>query len=313
MILDRETGVRWQDHLEREIFSPLDTPRTTAYVSLGKREGWPSAAPYFGLLPTGIERLTLEKSDETMQSAGGLLTTPRDVARWLEFQINDGRLDGKQIVDADVVRATHEERVEGSSPSPLFPQSGYGLGWAHGAHGEHLVLSHGGGFAGFRSVVSFLPEERIGVAVFVNESSVGGRLMGVVAQRAYDWWLGLPVDGHDEAVRELASMVEVARGKLAADLEKRAAREWQLTRPNAAYTGRFLNDLYGTIEISEVDDGLEVRMGNLHCRAEAFTKPETMRVELVPGRGEVFLFQPAEGTVEQLVYDGVAFVLVSGS
>lgn len=66
IILDRETGQPWQDLLRDMIFEPLGMTRTTAYASLPRQEGWPVAAPYFGLHPDGIERAYLEKQDNTM-------------------------------------------------------------------------------------------------------------------------------------------------------------------------------------------------------------------------------------------------------
>jgi hypothetical protein len=41
--------------------------------------------------------------------------------------------------------------------------------------------------------------------------------------------------------------------------------------------------------------------------ATPFTAPETMRVELVPGQGEVIAFQVAAGRVEALRFDGAVF------
>ena len=310
MMLDRETGTRWQDQLQQHLFAPLGLERTTAYVSRGEAHGWPSAAPYFGLDPNGIHRYSLQKKDNTMQSAGGLLTTARDAGRWLEFQLNHGRLDGRQLVDAEIVRRTHEKLVDASGPSLGFDQTGYGLGWSHGTHRERTVLSHGGGFAGFRSVLSFMPEAGIGVAVMVNESSAGTKLVSIAAHRAYDWWLGEELGEIDAQVAGMAEKVDVFRERVRADREKRGAREWQLARPNAAYTGSFFNELYGTITVEETGDGLSVRLGNLHCEGEAFTKPETMRVELVPGTGEVFSFLPVEGPVETIHYDGEDFARV---
>ena len=111
LILDRETGMPWQDLLREMIFEPMAMNRTTAYASLPRQEGWPVAAPYFGLHPDGIMRLYLEKHDNTMQAAGGLLSTAADLARWVEVQLNDGRLDGRQVFPAAVIRARYDNAM----------------------------------------------------------------------------------------------------------------------------------------------------------------------------------------------------------
>ncbi len=307
MILDRETGMRWQDQLAATIFEPLGMARTTAYASRPVAGGWPRAMPYVGVVPGGPERIPLEKADETMQSAGGMMTTARDLARWLTFQINLGRLDGRPIVDADVVRRTHEPLVAtGEEGRPPFGQTAYGLGWSHGALHDHRVLHHSGGFPGFRSLVSFMPDDRVGVAVLVNEGSIGFRLADVVGVWAYEWWLDVPAGERtasgdaDALVARRAQLVE----RVAADRAKRAARTWALSRPLGDYVGRYANSLYGTVEIGEHEGRLNVRLGNLSCVSEPYERPETMRVELVPGSGRVLRFEPETGPVERIQLDG---------
>jgi CubicO group peptidase (beta-lactamase class C family) len=310
MILDRETGTSWQDQLQKTVFDPLGLQRTTAYASVPPAKGWPMAAPYFGLDPSGMKRLYLVKQDNTMQSAGGMLTTARDLGRWLVFQLNDGRLDGRQVVDAAVVRATHEKLVDSPETGrPPFHSDGYGLGWSHGSYRDHPLLMHGGSFPGFMTSVSFMPDAGIGVAVLINEGSVGSRLFETVAAWAYDWWLGTgtgQVDP-DAAVDKLAGMAAALRERIATDMAAHAARAWMLSRPLESYAGTYISDVWGTVVVTEDDDGLRVAAGNMHCQAEAYVKPETIRVEMLPGRGEVIRFEPEAGEVERLTWNDRSF------
>jgi CubicO group peptidase (beta-lactamase class C family) len=311
MISDRETGKRWQDQLRDRIFAPLGMERTTAYVTLGRAKGWPGAAPYFAFGREGLQRVPLEKTDETMQSAGGLLSTAEDLGRWLRFQMAGGRLDGRQVVDAAVLRATHEALVsaEAESGSP-FGQSAYGLGWSHGSFRERSVLSHGGGFSGFRSVISFAPDERIGVAAMVNEGSIGSMLLETAVGAAYDWWLGTAEGTPQEDVEQLVQRMAMFADRMKADYGKRDQREWMLARPRTAYAGTYVSELFGTVVVAERDGRLEVTQGNLHCVAEPFTQEETARVELIPGSGHVIVFEPAEGAVERIRLDGDEYARV---
>jgi CubicO group peptidase (beta-lactamase class C family) len=310
MILDRETGTSWQDQLQKTVFDPLGLHHTTAYASVPPAKGWPMAAPYFGLDPSGMKRLYLVKQDNTMQSAGGMLTTARDLGRWLVFQLNDGRLEGRQVVDAAVVRATHEKLVDSPEAGrPPFHSDGYGLGWSHGSYRGHPVLMHGGSFPGFMTSVSFMPDAGIGVAVLINEGSVGSRLFETLPAWAYDWWLGTETGQAeaDAAVDKLAGMAAALEERIATDMAAHAARAWMLSRPLEAYAGTYASDVWGTVVVTEEDEGLRVTAGNLHCRAEAYVKPETIRVELLPGRGEVIRFEPETGEVDRLFWGRNAF------
>jgi CubicO group peptidase (beta-lactamase class C family) len=311
VLLERETGKPWQERLTAEILDPLGLSRTTPYVSKAERKGWPMARPYIGLLPGGVQRVPLEKHDNTMQSAGGLLTTAEDLGRWLVFQLNDGRLDGRQVIDPAVVRATHEKRTDADDGHPPFGQTGYALGWSIGELDGHAALSHGGGFVGFRSMISFLPDEGIGVAVMANEGSVGGEVANVVLERAYRWWLDGDVESADAAIDELVAKRDALRERIAADLAKRADREWMLSRPRRAYAGTYANDLFGTITVAESDGELSVTWGNLSCVGTPYPRSETIRVELVPGRGEVMAFGPDEGPVQSVELQDEVFERVA--
>jgi len=309
MIQDRETKRRWQDLLRDEIFVPLGMERTTAYASLPHEKGWPLAVPYVGIFPGGLKRIDLEKTDATMQSAGGMMTTARDLGRWLEFQLNMGRIDGRQVVEASIVKATHAKHADASGGRPPFGQTAYGLGWSHGSWRDHLVLHHSGGFPGFAALLSFMPEAGIGVAVLVNEGSVGGRLADLAAVWAYDWWLGVPAaeQAPPALLQETVAMRAKLAERIAADLRNRSERQWTLGHPKSFYTGRYSSALFGTVDISMQDDRLVVRQGNLQCIAEPFTKPETIRVELIPGSGRVIAFEIGDSGVDRIQLDGDAY------
>jgi CubicO group peptidase (beta-lactamase class C family) len=311
ILTDREIGKPWQDLLRDEIFEPLGMKRTTAYVSRVREQAWPMAAPYSGAPVDGNHRIALEKHDDTMQSAGGMMTTARDLGRWLAFQLGDGRLDGEQIVDAAIVRGTRDPLVEASGRPP-FGGDHYGLGWWIGSYRGHELVHHSGGFAGFRSLVSFSPDGRVGVAVLGNEATVGARFVDVAAVWMYDWWLGSSEEERaapgllDEL---LAQRVELD-ARFAAQAEAFAKRKWMLSRPREAYAGTYASDLWGTVEITAENGELVVRAGRLQCVATAFEKPETMRVELVPGTGQVAAFAPEDGAVETLSIGGDVYARV---
>ena len=312
MFTDRELGVRWQDLLAREVFGPIGMERTSAYTSLPKDRGWPVAVPYNGLGASGVEPVGLDKTDATMQSAGGIVTTAQDLGRWIRFQLGNGRIDGVQVTGTDVVKHTHEPLVEASGRPP-FAWHHYGLGWGHGdVHGRTL-LHHSGGYPGFRSFVSFSPDLDMGVAIVANESVVGSSLVDVFATWIYDWWLSAP--NTEDSIAPLLERRDEVRKRFEASRSERAVRQWALGRPRADYAGVYEDPIWGTVVIEEQDGDLEVRAGNLHCIATAFEKPETMRVELIPGQGYIVRFFPEnidEGPVREVEIDGVFYKRAKG-
>lgn len=306
----------WQDVLQERIFAPAGLKHTTAYISKARAKKFKIVAPYVistdGPDAGKMVRSGLEKTDENMQSAGGIFMSISDLGRWLNLNMNEGKLDGKQVMPADLIRKVQTGYTKSTRNEPPFSGDGeYGLGWQIGKYRNEKVVYHHGGFPGYRSHVSFMPERKVAIGVLVNNDALGGRLADMLAAYAYDWWLqteNLEVD-YARQLEETLKAYENRKQGIAADAAQRAKREWQLTKPFTEYAGKYRNDLWGTIEIAAKEKALTVRMGNLNAVATPFTEKDSIRVVMAPGgNGEVIGFvKDAEGKVGSLTYSGATF------
>jgi len=297
-------GRDWRVLVQNEVLAPAGLAQTTAWISEAGR-GRTLAAGHFGDGPT--PRVSpLQKVDATMQSAGGLVSTARDMARWLELQINDGLIDRRQVFPAGLIASTHRRLVTQDTTFGAYQREGYGLGWQVGRYGTDALIHHFGNFSGSRAHVSFMPDRHLGVAVMVNEDVVAGELADVVANYIYDRFARRPdLDAAYEA--ELATLVERRdrrRAGLAAARAERAARPWSLSRPIASYVGTYVNPAMGSLHIGEAAGRMTVAIGVLSAVAEAYTDPESVRVELIPFQGEVLSFPRQDA----LVFEGEVFL-----
>ncbi|PYS88890.1 MAG: hypothetical protein DMF62_08665 [Acidobacteria bacterium] len=311
VLLQNHLKKAWQDVLREKVFEPLGMNHTTAYVSQIAAKKWPRAEGYIIDGSTGkVLPAPLKKADNNMQSAGGIYTTIGDAARWLEMNINEGSIDGKQVVPADIVRAVHTGYTQTVRDAPPFVGNGeYGLGWQIGKYKDDKVIYHHGGFTGYRSHISFMPEKKIGVAVFVNNDLIGSRIADLLATYAYD-----SLNGMAGLEAEYTKQLDDARGQYArakeqmkAAVASRASRTSQLTMPLAEYVGRYGSDYLGTIDVSQKNGQLFVKMGNIEVVPTPFTQKETIRVEMIPGQGEVIKFDIDGGKVISLTYSGSTF------
>lgn len=310
ILTDRMLGRPWQDMLAEEIFAPAGMTRTSAYMSKAEHEGWSLARPHTTVGPDAPERIYLEKTDATMQSAGGMIMSAKDALRFLELMIEDGRIGGEQIISAEAVRETRAPYAEVGGSFGEYSRDHYGLGWYLGTYRGDAMVHHFGGFAGARAHVSYLPDRKLGVAVFVNDSEAGFQFADILANYVYDTLNGQ--EGararYDENIAAAAAQIKQFSARIAADRENRAAREWTLSLPHTAYAGTYESELGGVLEISLEDEALVVTLGNLHAVAEPFTAPDTIRVELIPGRGEVIGFRKNDsGGIAALRYGDYEF------
>ena len=308
--LDGVEPAPWQERLRARVFAPLGMHRTTARASEADARGWTLAKPYSYASAERDQPLYLRKTDATMHAAGGMLSTARDVARFLSTQLADGGLDGRQRLPATVIRAAREVQATTDGRYLDFARDGYAWGWYAGDYKGRRMLHHFGGFAGFHAHLSFMPEAGIGLVVLNNEDMLGARLTNLVADYAYG--LALGEDGVEAAARQRFAGLATDAAKLDLALTKQreaiGTRAWRLSLPRSAYAGRYRHPDLGEMRVVLLDDeGLLVQWGALRARASGYDQPDHLRVELVPNSGDVLAFTVAGGRVEAIALDGLRF------
>lgn len=311
---------KWQDVLQERIFTSAGLKHTTAYVSRARAKKFKIAAPYVistdGSDAGRMVRSQLEKTDENMQSAGGIFMSISDLGRWLNLNLNGGRVGRKQVMPAEIIRTVQTAYTKSTRNEPPFSGDGeYGLGWQLGKYRNEKVIYHHGAYPGYRSHVSFMPEKKVAMGVLVNNDALGGRLADMLAAYVYDWWLRTENFEADYArqIQETLKAVENRKQGIAAEAAQRAKREWQLTKPFADYGGKYANDLLGTIGIVAEEKTLAVQMGKLNAVATPFTEKDTIRVVMLPGgNGDVIGFaKDADGNFGSLKFGGFTFTRVA--
>ena len=64
-----------------------------------------------------------------MQSAGGLIISPKDMAAWLKLQLGKGQLNGKQIIHEEIMVTSQQKLVDTPESQRIFQPTHYGMGW----------------------------------------------------------------------------------------------------------------------------------------------------------------------------------------
>ena len=293
--LQEHLHLKWQDLLQEKIFTPLGMKHTTAYMSVAEKNKWTIAAPYDAFQEKGLTKLSLIKKDNTMQSAGGMVSTAADLSKWLQAQINLGKINNKQVFPAEVVKAAQTGSAGYEKQSYPFTSGGkYALGWNVSNYQNETIIYHFGGYPGFKTHTSFMPGKKVGLIILANEASIGAAASDILAAYIYDRVVG--VTGAEEQLSKMIVELESRYSKNLESVQKsfadRAKRTSQLTLPLDSYVGKYHHDLLGDIDVNIENNALAVSFGNLHVVSTPYTQKETIRVELIPGQGKVVSFKP---------------------
>jgi CubicO group peptidase (beta-lactamase class C family) len=158
-ILETVTHRPFTEYLQKKVFDPLEMKRSTYDIERVRKDDNRATGHN-----KNFERVPV---DNPMLAPGGIYTSIGDMARFLQFQLNEGSVRGTGVIAAPVLRQMQK------IPFPMKDQvAGYGMGlWVGYYHlgGEEVRwLAHGGGGFGFRCQMKWLPELGYGAIVMTN-------------------------------------------------------------------------------------------------------------------------------------------------
>ncbi|WP_106640760.1 serine hydrolase [Allosphingosinicella vermicomposti] len=278
-ILEKETGRHWRDWLGETIFKPLGLRHTSPRGS-----DFPVVTAAHQWTVTGWQALSM-KRDPLMHAAGGLVTSPKDMARWLQAHLEEKGLPRPSY------RSAHNVTSHAPNISEGERCDGYALGWSRcTAHGI-TYLTHGGGYTGFRSVMMIAPEEGVGLALLTNSDSMTGALSGKLHD-AFIRALSDPAYAPDPvafAADYAAQVKEQAKNRASREEKDVADAKWQgwAWKPDpdmlARYAGRYRSPALGDMMLRAEGETLVAELGAYSMR-------------LVPAAENVFagIYNPAE-------------------
>lgn len=298
MAAAKSSGQSWEDLSQTRLYQPLGMTRTSSRhadflaepnrVKNHRRQGdrWVVSPE--------------QRNPDAQTPAGGVSASIQDLAQWLRLQLNQGQMDGRQIIDPEALAETHRPQMISQAPqNPSQDQAGlYGLGWGVSYPEPHSVrLSHSGGFElGTATVVVLLPQEKLGIAVLSNAGPIGvpealaASFVDIVQQ-------GQPQQDYVAVFAEVFKILFAPPyGQGRTYIPPANALPPQ---PSDRYTGIYKNDYFGPIEIADRQGRLTLYLG-----------PKRWAFPLQHYSGDTFSYQPTGENAYGP--SGVTFVFTSG-
>lgn len=190
-VISKASGTSYREYLEKRILAPLGMTASTLE---------PAAVPS-SALATGYERREGEYfvipmlGHGSFGAMGGLLTSARDLARYVAWQLDawpprggeDGgplrRSSRREMQQAwQAVGLTATRSAPGGELRAAAAGYGYGLAVNRDCRFDHIVR-HGGGLPGFGSHMMWLPEYGVGMFAMANLTYSGP---SAPMERAFD-------------------------------------------------------------------------------------------------------------------------------
>ncbi len=266
-------GKPWETYVQEKILQPLDMKSTCFSIAdMQKQQDY--FVPYNERRDTTL--LYQSKYAEDIKSAGpcgAVVSNINDLSHWLAAFMNKGMYNGKQVIPEAIVNATiepsiaeHNDYLDQGYTEFLNPV--YGMGRESISYRGHQMIMHGGDLNGIHSQISFMPQDSIGVIVFV----IGNHSLSYnpISFNVYEHLLGMSITPWSE------------RGLINRNASKKIGKEGRAkslsgqikntkpSHPIADYLGDYSNIAYGNINIAMKDTQMLFSLNNVHLPLNHF-------------------------------------------
>jgi CubicO group peptidase (beta-lactamase class C family) len=255
-IVARVSGLTFQEFVARRIFAPLGMSDSLfTGPELAKRTNVTGAH----LIEHGVARETAPYLSPEPLGAAGVQSSVADMAKWLRMLLGKGTFEGNTVVKPDTIaEVLKPQMLLANIGYPAARQAkphfyAYGLGWFLQDYKGRLLAMHTGSLYGANAIAAIVPEERLGLVMLVNASTVDYRhpfMYDVIDRflhsRNKDW--------NADQFKLYGGLQAEEDARRAAALRARP----QKTRPSlplADYAGKYFDPLAGETQVVLGKDG----------------------------------------------------------
>jgi CubicO group peptidase (beta-lactamase class C family) len=302
-IIERASGMPWEEFMRARIFKPLGMNETEPLVSsiIGK----PNVAVPHGLINDSV-RVVPVRSTDLVAPAGSVWSSVSDMSKWMRFVLDSGRVGSTRLIKQETFREIVAPQIQ--APMEEYPALqlakpnffSYGFGWfIQDYRGQHVWM-HTGSINGLCAIIGLMPNEKLGV--YVLENLDHAEIRHGLMYSAFDLYNGGRGRDWSADLKPLFDRRPAVAGNAAG---QRTTSPPSL--PLERYAGTYADSAYGEIRVTFENGAL---------RAAIVTDPPAA---LQPVTMEAFRAQPSEAgrNPVTLVFQpdgtgGVAAVRVSG-
>jgi CubicO group peptidase (beta-lactamase class C family) len=282
--IELQSGKPWADYVREKIFQPLQMSHTVYSIADMLKQ------PDFGVPFTekrdSMELYKIPYYEETggLAAAGAIISNIEDMSHWLIALMNNGQYAGKQVLPAKVLQATLEPAI--ALPNTAGETRGwwellnraYGMGRWSASYRGRLITFHGGDLPGFHSQISFMPNEHIGVIVFVIGDHTAP-LYNPISFNVYERLLGMDQVAWTDRLLDIRLKNKKAGTEARSKAGYGHVANTKPSHPLEDYVGEYEHPAYGILRIGLKDSQLQfdfhkIRFPMTHFHYDRFDTPD---------------------------------------
>jgi CubicO group peptidase (beta-lactamase class C family) len=267
-VVARASGVSWEDFVRTRIFQPLGMTRSYPTLGIMRATRDPNvSSPHFTVRDT--IRVIDDEPADAIESAGAIWSTAGDMAKWMRFLLDSGRVNGTRLVSARNFGELFRAQAVGP-PDGFYPTSQiikprretYGFGFFEEDFRGRYVVYHTGSLAGRTAIIGLLPDQGVGVYAFGNLDHA--ELRHAIMYKAFDLFAGTNGEPARDWSAEFLTLYGNAEKRSEAARAARDALRVMGTHPSLAlekYAGTYTHPAWGDLVVTTDNGVLHMTLG----------------------------------------------------
>jgi CubicO group peptidase (beta-lactamase class C family) len=276
-IIPKVTGKTWEAYLKDNIFAPLGMTNTLA-LTADLPKSFNKTVPHT-LVDERLSAVPYAQLDG-LAPAASISSSVNDMSKWVLALLNNGKVGTRQVIPEAAILETRKaldivgtvRHISGITNYEL-----YGMGWFLQDYAGHRIVMHDGGVTGYVSSVTLVPQDHLGIIILTNTDE--NAFYDALRWEIMDAYFKLPYQNYSDKFLGLFKADAAGEQKVIKKLRDSVLLNLQPAQSASNYTGRYYNEIYGNMTISQGENS------DLECRFEHHPK---MFVKLQPIGGNRF-------------------------
>jgi CubicO group peptidase (beta-lactamase class C family) len=265
-VVEAASGKPWAEMIRTRIFEPLGMRETIPTARTLSRQ--PNVASPHALVD-GRVRVIETLTSEGIAAAGGVWSSAGDMAKWMQFLLDGGRVGGKtgrRLLSEPVFAELFKPQTIASYD--MYPTTRltkphwmtYGLGWFQQDYHGRAVDFHTGSLDGMVTIHGLIRDEQLGVYVLSNLDHA--ELRHALMYTVFDRYAAQPYNRDWSAdFHKLYADLEKDAYQEVADKEKLRVMGTSPSLPLARFAGDYADPLHGDVTVSFDAGQLKIQYG----------------------------------------------------
>ena len=256
-VMENISGMRWEDIIRQKFFVPLQM-NASGFTNQEMSKPGNYAKAYFEPDSTRrLQQFTYLAQSNALGPAGTIQSSVNDMSHWMIAQLNEGKYKGQQVIPEAVIKQTLIPNTIADKEGKWSELSNglYGLGRLIQTYKGYKITTHTGSIDGYYSNLTFIPSENLGIFM-VHNSSAAEFLRSVMAFPLMDRLLNLTITPWSERYKKDYNIYKADEKRRKETLLATQVSNTVPSHPLVAYCGKYVNSMYGPMEIEWQNDSL---------------------------------------------------------